>query len=397
MPEFRKDPVSDHWVIVAPERASRPEQFDPTQADRLPSRCPFCRGNEDDTPETIAAYDRHGHPVNDDTWQVRVIPNKYPALDMRQRPTDGRGPNEPPSEHPPSDQQSSDQQRPTERTSNGRPSSDHPATKHPSTNRSADQTPPPPWSPPGGSGLYEAIPGIGIHEVIVESPDHLDRFGALDAHQMRLAWLAYRDRLRHLSGNPRIAYGQLFKNSGAAAGASLEHVHSQLIGTPLVPTQIQTELARSRAYFERHGTCVFCAMIQAELADGTRIVSDSASFVAFCPFASQFPYETWILPKHHGSHFERAEDAEIGELALAVRDVLHRIELALDNPAFNFLIHTSPFRVSSVSYFHWHLEFFPRLTKTAGFEWGAGDYINTVSPEDAARRLRAACPDGALP
>jgi UDPglucose--hexose-1-phosphate uridylyltransferase len=333
MPEFRKDPVSDHWVIIAPNRALRPEQFASGHGERLPQRCPFCRGHEADTPAAVAAYDRHGQACDDSAWQVRVIQNKYPALDADERPLTA------------------------------------------------------------GPAMYEIGPGFGVHEVIIEAPDHVLSFGTLDESQVELVFLAYRDRLRQLRSNPRIAYGQLFKNSGAAAGASLEHTHSQLIGTPLVPTQIQAELARSGAYFERHRQCVFCAMIEAELADGARIVFDSKAFVAFCPFASQFPYEIWVLPKRHACRFEGAEDGEIRELARATRDILARTEFALDSPAFNFLIHTSPFRLCPVSYFHWHLEFFPRLTKTAGFEWGAGDYINTVSPEDAAGKLRASCRD----
>lgn len=331
MPEFRKDPVSDHWVIIAPNRHLRPEQLGDGRRDRPPSRCPFCRGHEADTPAAVAAYDRHGLVSDESAWQVRIVQNKYPALDADERP------------------------------------------------RTA------------GPALYEVRPGLGVHEVIIEAPDHVLDFGALNPWQTELVFLAYRDRLRSLRAHPRIAYGQLFKNSGAAAGASLEHIHSQLIGTPLVPTQIQAELARADAYSQRHGQCVFCAMIQAELADGARVVFDSEAFVAFCPFASQFPYEIWVLPKRHDCSFDRTEDGEVRELAQAVRDIVARTESALDSPAFNFLIHTSPFRLSPVSYFHWHLEFFPRLTKTAGFEWGAGDYINTVSPEDAASRLRASC------
>ncbi len=264
-------------------------------------------------------------------WQVRVVPNRYPALDDTPRPL-------------------------------------------------ADN-----------SSLYELGPGYGVHEVIVEAPDHVVSFGELDERQAELVFLAYRDRLRALRANPRIAYGQLFKNSGSAAGASLEHTHSQLIGTPIVPTQIQAELARSRTYFEQHGRCVFCEMIEAERSAAVRVVAQNEAFLAFCPFASQFAFEVWIVPRKHRCGFDMAEDGEARDLARLARLVVRGVESSLNNPAFNFLIHTSPFRLSPLSYFHWHLEFFPRLTKTAGFEWGAGDYINTVSPEDAARKLRGSC------
>lgn len=331
MSEFRRDPVSDHWVIVAPNRALRPEQFAPDATGRAPRRCPFCRGHEADTPNAVATYDRAGRLSSDHPWQVRVVPNQYPALEETE------------------------------------------------------------LSLSAGSSLYETGPGYGVHEVIVEAPDHVLSFGELDDGQAELAFLAYRDRLRALRENPRIAYGQLFKNSGSAAGASLEHIHSQLIGTPIVPTQIQGELSRSRQYFERHGRCVFCEMITEELSVGARLVVENETFLAFCPFASQFPYELWILPRQHRCSFDMLEDRELGGLARIARKVVRGVEATLDSPDFNFLIHTSPFRLGSLSYFHWHLEFSPRLTKTAGFEWGAGDYINTVSPEDAASKLRASC------
>jgi UDPglucose--hexose-1-phosphate uridylyltransferase len=241
-----------------------------------------------------------------------------------------------------------------------------------------------------GPDFYVTRPGKGIHEVIVEAPDHIIRFTGLDLDQASLVFRAYRDRLRSLSEDPRIAYAQIFKNSGAAAGASLEHAHSQLIATSVVPTQIQSELARARSYHRQHGQCAFCDMLLFELRAGVRVVAETDSFVAFCPYASQFPYETWVLPRRHRCSFEEAEDAEIRELAGVVRDVIGRIEFTLNDPAFNYLIHTSPYRGGAADHYHWHMEISPRLTKTAGFEWGAGDYINTVSPEDAARVLFSA-------
>ena len=330
MSEFRKDPISDHWVIIAPNRALRPEQLEPGAGQRVPSRCPFCRGHEEDTPAAVAAYDSSGRLTGDGPWQVRVVPNKYPAVSG----ADGAC-----------------------------------------------------WS---DQDFYETGPGTGVHEVIIEAPDHIIRFNGLAADQAGLVFRAYRDRLRDLKSNPGLAYAQIFKNCGAAAGASLEHAHSQLIATSVVPTQIQSELARSRAYFERHASCVFCDMLHRELLTSQRIVAESESLVAFCPFASQFPYETWILPREHNGCFEELGNGEAGELASLAQDIVGRIEFALSDPAFNYLIHTSPFHLGPSNHYHWHLEIFPRLTKTAGFEWGAGDYINTVSPEDAAATLRSA-------
>ena len=184
MSEFRKDPISDHWVIIAPNRARRPEQFAGDSNARIPRRCPFCRGHEGDTPPAVAAYDADGRSADSLAWQVRVVPNKYPAVAQADS-------------------------RLTER-----------------------------------SGFFETRPGVGIHEVIIEAPDHILSFSALEPSQAALVFRAYRDRLRHLRENPSIAYAQVFKNSGPAAGASLEHAHSQLIATSVVPTQVQSELAR---------------------------------------------------------------------------------------------------------------------------------------------------------
>jgi UDPglucose--hexose-1-phosphate uridylyltransferase len=329
MSEFRKDPIADHWVIIAPNRAQRPEQLDPNAAGRAPRRCPFCRGHEADTPEAVVAYGSDGSLIADGPWQIRVVPNKYPAVSE------------------------------------------------------------PAASQPVESGFYETGPGAGVHEVIIEAPDHIVRLSGLPAAQTALAFRAYRDRLRDLRHVPGLAYAQIFKNCGAAAGASLEHTHSQLIATPVVPTQVQSELARSQTYFKGQGQCVFCDMLRREQAAGIRMVAESETYVAFCPFASQFPFETWILPRQHSSCFEATANGELGELARITQGVVGRIEFALSDPAFNYLIHTSPFHLGSCDHYHWHLEIFPRLTKTAGFEWGAGDYINTVAPEDAAATLRS--------
>ncbi len=330
MSEFRKDPLSDHWVIIAPNRAQRPEQFEGPSSRTRPERCPFCRGHEEDTPEQSAAYAISGKLITEGPWQVRVIPNRYPAVeDVRE-------------------------------------------------------------ARPSVNDFYETRHGVGVHEVIIECPDHLTTISRLDDQQAALVFRAYRDRMAHWRGDPRLAYAQIFKNSGAAAGASLEHAHSQLIATPVVPTQMQSELTRSLEYFQQHDRCVFCAMLQRELATRIRVVTESENFVAFCPFASQFPYETWVLPRHHSSHFEFTKDGELRELAVVIKTLVERVEHLLNDPGFNYLIHSAPFDSTRLKHYHWHLEMIPRVSKTAGFEWGAGDYINMVTPEQAAATLRSA-------
>ncbi len=334
MSEFRKDPLSNHWVIVAPNRAERPEQFDVGAIERSPGRCPFCRGHEDDTPAQTAAYSATGRLIQQGPWQVRIIPNKFPAVEDVRR--------ERSQEH----------------------------------------------------DFFHSRHGVGVHEVIVECPDHVTSFSHLNDQQVSLVFQAYRDRMAYWRADPRLAYAQIFKNSGATAGASLEHAHSQLIATPVVPTQIENELVRAEDYYRQHGGCVFCEMLRRELADPVRLVDQTEQYVAFCPFASQFPYETWILPRQHGSHFEFTEDGRLVGLAAMLRKILGCMERVLNDPGFNYLIHTAPFDSTHLRHYHWHVEILPRVSRTAGFEWGAGDYINTVTPEQAADVLRSAMEPG---
>jgi UDPglucose--hexose-1-phosphate uridylyltransferase len=197
----------------------------------------------------------------------------------------------------------------------------------------------------------------------------------------------YRDRLVDLKKDPRLVYGMIFKNVGAAAGASLEHTHSQLIVTPIVPINVWEEMAGSLEFYHYRGRCVYCDMIQQELAHEKRIVMDTPGFIAFCPFASRFPFETWVLPKTHSSHYENIHKNEVDELSGVMRQVIGKIEVALDQPAYNYIIHTAPFDTQELGHYHWHIEITPSLTKAAGFEWGTGFYINPVPPEDAAMFL----------
>jgi UDPglucose--hexose-1-phosphate uridylyltransferase len=328
MPDLRKDPIVGRWVIVAKSRARRPHDFTSTPKLQTGSFCPFCAGNEDQTPAEIIAYRQHGSTPNQQGWRVRVVPNKFPALEI-------------------------------EGELNKR-----------------------------GEGIYDMMRGVGAHEVIIESPEHLLSTADLPEHALREVFWVYRDRLVDLKKDPRLVYGMIFKNVGEAAGASLEHTHSQLIVTPIVPISVREEMTGSLEFYNYRGRCVFCDMIQQELATEKRIVLDTPGFVAFCPFASRFPFETWILPKLHSSHYENIQKNGIEELARVMKQVITKIEVALDRPAYNYIIHTGPFDSQELRHYHWHMEIIPRLTKTAGFEWGTGFYINPVPPEDAAAFLR---------
>lgn len=328
MPDLRKDPIVGRWVIVAKSRAKRPHDFDSTPKLHSGAFCPFCEGNEHHTPGEIIAYRNAGSAPNREGWRLRVVPNKFPALEI-------------------------------EGELNKR-----------------------------GEGIYDMMRGVGAHEVIIESPEHLLSTADLAEENLREVFWVYRDRLVDLKKDRRLVYGMIFKNVGEAAGASLEHTHSQLIVTPIVPINVWEEMTGSLEFYNYRGRCVFCDMIQQELATEKRIVVDLPGFVAFCPFASRFPFETWILPKVHSSHYENIQKNGIEEAARVMKQVIAKIEVALDRPAYNYIIHTAPFDSQELGHYHWHIEIIPRLTKTAGFEWGSGFYINPVPPEDAAAFLR---------
>jgi UDPglucose--hexose-1-phosphate uridylyltransferase len=326
-PELRKDPIVGRWVIIAPDRAKRPvgHKSEPSNAS---GPCPFCEGQETQTPHEILAYRDRGSKPNERGWRVRVFPNKFPALQVEGE-----------------------------------------LSKR-------------------GDGIYDKMNGIGAHEVIIECPTHATSLSELSEENIREVFWVYRDRLLDLKKDTRLVYGMVFKNVGAAAGASLEHTHSQLIVTPIVPISVHEEMTGALEFFNYRGRCIYCDMIHQELAGGTRIVHDTPSFICLAPFASRFPFEAWIVPKQHNSHFENIHKTEVDELGTVLKTVLRKIEQALDKPAYNYIIHTSPFDTQALPHYHWHIEIIPRLTRVAGFEWGTGFYINSVPPEQAAEFLR---------
>lgn len=328
MPELRKDPINGRWVIIATERAARPSDFKSEPQVMRAGFCPFCPGNEDKTPPEIVAIREPGTRANTPGWSVRVVPNKFPALQI-------------------------------EGDLNKR-----------------------------GEGIYDKMHGIGAHEVIIETTEHVVSSTGLPRAQMANVVRIYRDRLADLKRDRRLLFGLIFKNVGSAAGASLEHTHSQLIATPVVPIRVQSELQGSLGFFNYRGRCIFCDMLIQEETFEKRMIAESGDFVAFAPFASRFPFETWILPKHHQSHFENTSDAYCEQLAGILTLALRKLEKALENPPYNFIIHSGPYDTGNLDYYHWHVEIIPRLTKVAGFEWGTGFYINPVAPESAAEFMR---------
>ncbi len=331
MPELRRDPVIGRWVIISTERGKRPSDFGSSKEGEKEGKfCPFCVGNEDKTPPEILSYREPGTEVNKSGWWVRVVPNKFPALQI-------------------------------EGALNRR-----------------------------GEGMYDRMNGIGAHEVIIETPDHDKTIATLDDKKVEDVIWAYRDRILDLKKDARFEYILIFKNHGAAAGASLYHSHSQLIATPVVPKRVKEEVNGGRNYYDYKERCVFCDMVKQELSSDIRVISENEDFIAISPFASRFPFEMWVLPKKHDSAFENIQKHEVVLLSRILKDVLKRINVVLNDPPFNYIIHTAPINTSNLPYYHWHIEIIPKLIKVAGFEWGTGFYINPTPPEEATKYLREA-------
>ena len=329
MPELRKDPIVGRWVIIATERAKRPVMPKSLPQPIDGGFCPFCEGHEDSTPSEVLAYRDPPSQSNSTGWRVRVVPNKFPALH-------GEGE----------------------------------LLKR-------------------GDGIYDKMNGVGAHEVIIECPFHEVSIANLPVDNIREVLWVYRDRLVDLKKDPRLVYGMLFKNVGVLAGASIEHTHSQLIVTPIVPVNVWEEMTGALEFFNYRGRCIYCDMIHQETASESRIVLDTPHFLALTPYASRFPFEVWIIPKLHNSHYENIQKIEVEELGTVLKTVLQKLETALDRPPYNYIVHTAPFDTQPLPHYHWHIEIIPRLTRVAGFEWGTGFYINPVPPEQAAEFLRS--------
>ncbi|UCD93400.1 MAG: galactose-1-phosphate uridylyltransferase [Candidatus Zixiibacteriota bacterium] len=328
MPEFRKDPILGRWVIISTDRGKRPSSFGNLPKQEDPKMCPFCSGNEASTPPEVLAYRKSGSEQNKPGWFLRVISNKYPALRIE---------------------------------------------------GSLDREP---------KGIYDKMNGIGAHEVIIENPDHSKDLADLSLEEIKRVLWAYRERALDLQRDRRFKYILIFKNHGDAAGASLEHTHSQLIATPIIPMKVADEIAGAKRYYDFKERCIFCDIIRQEISDKERIVSDYGDFISFEPYASRFPFETWLMPKQHISHLVDFSDDIFIYLAEALKDTLNRIRVALNNPPFNYILHTAPTGNEYNNLYHWHIEIIPKLTKIAGFEWGSGFYINPTLPEDAAAFMR---------
>lgn len=337
--ELRKDYLLDRWVVIAKERSRRPTDFaKPRLSTPKTTVCPLCVGNEQMTPPAVMLYLKENgeikksqdQPIGERSknWLVRVIPNLYPAFT------------------PPKD--------------------------HGELCRLQES--------------YTLCDAVGHHEVIVESPKHNDEPAETELSQLELVINAYIDRLKELSAKSYVKYVSIFRNYGLEAGASLSHAHSQIIATPMVPYTIQEELKASEEYYDQHGKCFYCNIIEKE-TKSPRLILENTDFVVFCPYASVNPMEFWIVPKKHAANFLNLTEAEISAFAGTLKVSLKALKELVNDPPYNFGFHLSINPQNHDSY-HWHLEVYPKLAIWAGFEKSTGIYINTVMPETAAESLR---------
>ncbi len=338
VPELRRDPIVGYWTIVSTERSRRPVEF--AARNIIEERhCPFCEGHESETTSEVYAVRRPGSTPNGPGWTARAIVSKMPILSSLNHP-----------------------------------------------HRHTD-------------GIYDYMDGSGIHEIIIESPLHKHGLDEMSVSDIEKAVRVYAHRLNDLDKHPQFKYALLFKNHGLISGSArdvIRHTRSQLIATPVTPKRVKEELVAAKNYFECHNRCVFCDILRQETAEGTRMVYQNQHFFAFCPFASRSPFEIWILPKKHCADFGKQDPARFLDFAEILKQCLSKIRVLLDDPPYNFILHTAPYRhYKKESYwetieedYHWYFQIAPRLTHDAGFEWGTGVHINPTPPEDAAFLLR---------
>lgn len=342
MSELRWDPLKNNWAIITKGRSRRPQDFI-QQRDHVEMKsCPFCTGNETKTAPEIYAHRPDGSAPNQPGWQVRVIPNKFPALRV-----EGELDNQ-------------------------------------------------------AEGLYDRINGIGAHEVIIEHPDHERSLADLSVEEIAEVLKAFRARMLDLRNDSRLRYMFIFKNYGVEAAANVPHSHSQLIAVPLIPPMITNELAACREHFERKERCLICDILQQERNTKTRVVRDDGNFLVYAPYASSVPFELMVAPLTHGHDYCLQTDQQLLLLADTLRDTLRRLRTVLRDPPYSFILHSAPpmhlrrghpdYWASLPSDYHWHLEIAPKLTRVAGFEWGCGFQINPTPPEEAADFLRNSDP-----
>ncbi|HEY2882494.1 MAG TPA: DUF4921 family protein [Pirellulales bacterium] len=339
MSEFRRNPLTGYGVILAENRGQRPQEmvFKPSIASDF--QCPFCEGQEHRTPSETFAIRSADSRTDGPGWRVRVVPNKFPAISEAISESSGAA-----------------------------------------------------GSAQAAMEIAQSIgvQAVGVHEVVVESPNHVAHIGDLSNAQFADVLEAYRQRLGQLRSSGKYNYALIFKNYGIAGGATLSHLHSQLVAANLPGDALDRRSQNFAAFYHERGGCLLCNMIDQELAAGDQMIDHTDRFIAFCPWAARMPYEAWIVPREHGANFDSTSPQSLTELAELFRGVLVKLERIVKVSACNYIIHTGPFDTNHASHYHWHIEILPRTATLAGFELGTGCFINTVPPEKAAQELRKA-------
>lgn len=332
MPELRKDPVSRRWVIIATERGKRPTDFVKVAPAVDDTGCPFCEGRERMTPEEVLAYRRVGSDPNGPGWWTRVVPARNSLLHYK-----------------------GDIMR-------------------------------------QGESIYDRMNTFGVHEIVIESPQHTLDLTTVPPSHFEHVLSAYRDRILEIRKDPRIRHLLIVKNYGKDAGSTFlkQHPHSHILGFPVVPRRVVDKFKGAQKFHSFRERCLWCDMLLQEQKEGTRVILDNKHFLSFAPFAARFPFEATIAPKRHMSRFEELSADELRHLADILRNTLARIFRVLQAPAFNYVFFSAPYDPKYDDLFHWHIEIMPRVTGIAGFEWGSGFYINPKSPEESAEALREA-------
>lgn len=326
MSELRLNRITGDWVIIASERASRPEDFarkkEKTSLAAHSGECPFCPGNEAMSNAVLT------HGANG-LWKVRIVENKFPAL---------------------------------------KPQGEKDFIT---------------------AGLKRWMVGFGYHEVVIETPRHNQWLWDQPAGDVAGVLESMKRRYRSIIEDPRVELVVLFKNHGPTAGTSLEHPHCQIVATPVMPNDVRRRVLDAIRYFDDTSKCLFCSTLDDELNDGWRIIHQSPYFVSLIPFAALSPFHTFIFPRAHRADFAQSSDTEIADLGEHLRLILWKIHNGLEDPDFNFVLRTLPAKSADPRCFHWYISIIPRVTQTAGFEMGSGMFINTAIPEQSAAFLRA--------
>ena len=329
MTELRRDPVIGQWVNVHTEDSLGPDRYDKEdQTPRHEATCQFCPGREHQTPPEVDAVRVKNSAPNAPGWQVRVVPNKFPALKIEGNIDMAK------------------------------------------------------------EGMFDMSNGIGAHEVLIETPVHGKNLADFTEKETADVIKLYQNRMRDLTGDTRFKYIIIFKNYGESAGTSVEHAHSQIIALPMIPKYVLEKIEGAKAYYNEHKRCVFCDMVTQEREDQKRIFCENDDFIAFCPFVSRYAFEYWIMPQHHDSNFAEMNDKKRAALANILRETLLRLKNCLSDPSYNYYLHVAPINTGGEEGFHWHIEIVPKLRRTTGFELGTGFYVVRTSPEAAAGYLR---------